>query len=45
MQIVQNITEPVGWTALVRLNKIPQASGAVAQILVKVESMNPAACV
>ena len=45
MRIAKNITELVGKTPLVQLNKIPQHSGALAQIVVKLESMNPAASV
>ncbi|MCG6134691.1 MAG: cysteine synthase A [Nostoc sp. LLA-1] len=45
MKIAKNITELVGRTPLVQLNRIPQAEGAVAQILVKLESMNPSASV
>ncbi|AFY43467.1 cysteine synthase A [Nostoc sp. PCC 7107] len=45
MRIAQDITELIGRTPLVRLNKIPQASGAVAEIVVKLESMNPSASV
>ncbi|MGJ5672767.1 MAG: cysteine synthase A [Nostochopsis sp.] len=45
MRIADDITELVGRTPLVRLNRIPQSSGAVAQIVVKLESMNPAASV
>ncbi|MDY7014255.1 MAG: cysteine synthase A [Cyanobacteriota bacterium] len=45
MHVAQNITELVGRTPLVRLNRIPQAEGCVAQILVKLEGMNPAASV
>ncbi|MBD2579572.1 cysteine synthase A [Oscillatoria sp. FACHB-1406] len=45
MRVAQNITELVGRTPLVRLNRIPQAEGCVAQILVKLEGMNPAASV
>ncbi len=45
MKIANNITELVGHTPLVRLNRIPQAEGCVAQIIVKLESMNPAASV
>lgn len=45
MRIANDITELVGHTPLVRLNKIPQAEGALAQVLVKLEGMNPAASV
>jgi cysteine synthase len=45
MRIARNITELIGRTPLVQLNRIPQAEGCVAQIVVKLESMNPAASV
>ncbi|MDP5338371.1 MAG: cysteine synthase A [Nodularia sp. (in: cyanobacteria)] len=45
MKIARNITELVGRTPLVQLNRIPQAEGCVAQILVKLESMNPSVSV
>jgi cysteine synthase len=45
MKIANNITELVGRTPLVRLNRIPQAEGCVAEIVVKLEGMNPAASV
>jgi cysteine synthase A len=45
MRIARNITELVGRTPLVQLNRIPQAEGCVANIVMKLESMNPAASV
>lgn len=45
MRIARNITELVGKTPLVQLNRIPQAEGCVANIVMKLESMNPAASV
>jgi cysteine synthase len=45
MKIANNITELVGRTPLVRLNRIPQSEGCGAEIVVKLESMNPAASV
>lgn len=45
MNIANNISELIGKTPLVRLNRIPQAEGCQAEILVKLESMNPAASV
>ncbi|BBD67470.1 cysteine synthase A [Nostoc commune NIES-4072] len=45
MRIARNITELVGRTPLVQLNRIPQTEGCIAQILVKLESMNPSASV
>ena len=45
MRIANNITELVGRTPLVRLSRIPQAEGCVADIAVKLEGMNPAASV
>ncbi|MDB9459980.1 cysteine synthase A [Dolichospermum circinale CS-1225] len=45
MAIVKNITELVGRTPLVQLNRIPQELGCVARIVVKLESMNPSASV
>lgn len=45
MRIANNITELIGNTPLVRLNSIPGAEGCVAEIVVKLESMNPTASV
>lgn len=45
MKIAQDITKLVGNTPLVQLNRIPQAEGCGARIVVKLESMNPASSV
>ena len=45
MRIAKNITELVGRTPLVELNRIPQDEGCVAKIVVKLESMNPSVSV
>ena len=45
MRIANNITELIGNTPLVRLNAIAADEGCVAEIVVKLESMNPTASV
>lgn len=45
MNIAHDITELVGRTPLVQLNRIPQAEGARARIVAKLESFNPSSSV
>ncbi len=45
MNIATNITELVGRTPMVELQRIPKAEGCVARIVVKLEGMNPSASV
>jgi cysteine synthase len=45
MRIAHNLTELIGRTTLVQLNQIPQAERCMAQIVVKLEGMNPSASV
>ena len=45
MRSAENITQLIGNTPLVQLNRIPQSEGCVARIVVKLESMNPSSSV
>jgi cysteine synthase A len=45
MRIADNVTALIGHTPLVRLNRIPQAEGCQATIVVKLEGLNPSASV
>lgn len=45
MRIATDITQLIGRTPLVQLNKIPQTEGCDAQIVMKLEGMNPTASV
>lgn len=45
MRIASNVTELVGRTPLVALKKIPQSEGCRAQIVAKLEGLNPTASV
>ncbi|NBD16862.1 MAG: cysteine synthase A [Cyanobacteria bacterium] len=45
MRIASNITELIGRTPLVQLNRIPTSEGCVGKIVLKLEGMNPSASV
>jgi cysteine synthase len=45
MRIANDVTELIGRTPLIKLNKIPQSEGCVSTIIFKLEGMNPAASV
>lgn len=45
MRIAENITQLIGSTPLVQLNRIPQAEGCGARLVLKLEGMNPSASV
>jgi len=45
MRIAHDVTELVGRTPLVQLNRIPQSEGCLGRIVMKLEGMNPAASV
>ncbi|MEM1367816.1 MAG: cysteine synthase A [Cyanobacteria bacterium P01_H01_bin.15] len=45
MRIAQNITELIGRTPLVRLQSIPQRCACLADIVIKLEGLNPSASV
>ncbi|MEM9244258.1 MAG: cysteine synthase A [Cyanobacteria bacterium P01_F01_bin.153] len=45
MKIANNITDLIGRTPLLRLNAMPKAEGCVADIVLKLESMNPSSSV
>lgn len=45
MAIYSNITDTIGHTPLVRLQRLPQQFGCVAEIVLKLEGLNPAASV
>jgi cysteine synthase A len=45
MRIAENVTQLIGRTPLVQLNRIPQGTGCLARLVIKLEGMNPSASV
>ncbi|PSR16548.1 cysteine synthase A [filamentous cyanobacterium CCP3] len=45
MRIAENVTQLIGRTPLVQLNRIPQEEGCLARLVIKLEGMNPSASV
>ena len=45
MRIAHDITELIGKTPLIQLNRIPEMEGCLAKIVIKLESLNPSASV
>jgi cysteine synthase A len=45
MRIADNVTQLIGRTPLVQLNRIPASEGCLARLVIKLEGMNPSASV
>ncbi|MBE9140866.1 cysteine synthase A [Nodosilinea sp. LEGE 07088] len=45
MRIAENVTQLIGRTPLVQLNRIPKETGCLARLVIKLEGMNPSASV